>query len=145
METIKFETRGKVPNGTANKLLNNMLAVAQNCKETRNAIRTYLNGIGLNVSDIDAIDSASYSRIYHALRDMAEFDMSYGDTHPAYSPWVDIHGNTMPARKRRIPFCGWSMSNDYYGGGCNDTHWDTVQNQVKTQFETELLNILKSA
>ena len=131
--TIEFKFKGKVDNKTANKLLNNMLLVGLACKDELNTI--------LEKHDIRTLPV--YSAIYHRLRNRAEFDMQYDDSHPAFSPWENIEGKMEPPRKRLVPFCNWSMANDYYGKGCNDSHWATVQKQVQKQFTEELLKLIK--
>lgn len=130
---IDFKTKGKVPADKANTLLNSMLIVAEVNKVELKAV--------LEKHDINALPV--YSTIYHRLRNAAEYDMQYDDSHPAYSPWEDINGDIQPGRKRIVPFCGWSVSNDYYGNGVNDTHWLTVQKQVKERFTGELIKIVK--
>lgn len=139
MEVIDFKTRGKVPATTVNKLLNNMLLVAAS-KQVKEDFQHYLSTNNLDCTDIG--HPTLYARIYHACRSIAEYDMKYDNTHPAYSPWENIHGELQPARERLIPFCGWSTTNDYYGNGCHDSHWTTVQNQVKDLFVQELTKIL---
>ena len=129
---INFKTRGKVPNNTVDKLLNNMLAVAR-----------FKKSIILGVLVENSLDDAPvFASLYSYLKRLAEYDMSYDDNSPAYSEWYDIYDNPMPARVRLIPFCGWSVKDDYYGNGCNDDHWLTVRKQIREQFIKEIKKVL---
>ena len=120
--TIEFKTRGKVPTAHANMLLNGMLEVAKHPKVKKHLLE-HIDTAG------DTLSLQDYAHSYHDLRRLAQFDMCNDDSHPAYSPWEDIHGNEQPARERFIAFSGWDMYEHYYSDGVNDDHWRTVHNK----------------
>lgn len=134
---VNFKTRGKVSSENVNLLLNAMLVVA---RKQREPLLSYLKGNSLMVSESG--HQPVYSCIYHYLRRLANYDMQYDNTHPAFSPWEDVEGKIQPARIRIVEYCGWTLAKNYYADGCNDTHWDTVQKQVKGLFVEELKKIL---
>lgn len=130
--SITFNTRGKVPAATVNTLLNAMLAVAEAEREKLNEA---LRGKSM-------FDGPVYASVYYYLRREAEFNMGHDDSHPAFVGAEGLDGEPLQPRVRLIPYTGWSISDDYYGAGCDDTHWATVMKQVREQFTREVLAVL---
>lgn len=126
---IDFKYKGKVDKAKANTLLNAMVEVALHpsvIEKTKEYLPLAKEG------------KKYYAGFYHSLRALAEFDLSYDDSHPAYSKQLGCNDQEIPARVRRVAYIGWKISEDYYHSGVDDSHWFTVQKAVEKQFLSEI-------
>ena len=119
MVTVKFKSRGKVPNTTLNLVLNGALNVALFHK--------------IPVAEIEA---KALPYIYRLCK-IAMDNMSYDDEHPMFKgvPAENtVEGIALASRPRILPFIGFNVSTDYYTNGCDDTHWRTAIYSNKETF-----------
>jgi len=144
MKYISFKTRGKVSSTNANLLLNGMLSVLYNDKALMGRIKSCIDDVHGGKPD-NGLHPPLYTKIYNALRYIAEYDITSPDSDERFAPYKCMVTETLnPGRTRLAPYSGLSLIELYYSDKCNDTHWLTVQKQVKGQLEELIISMVYS-